>query len=122
MNYRPLPDCLTIRESEIHGLGVFATEFIDINFNLGIAHVELPNFMHGHCRTPLGGFYNHSEDPNCKLVPSTELFYRETIIEQKMNMKSGALFIVVKKLFTVREIEEGEEITCRYILYEVGQT
>ena len=116
MSYRPLPDCLTIRESEIHGLGLFATESIDMNFDLGIAHVELPNFMHGHCRTPLGGFYNHSEDPNCKLVPSTDLFQFDS------DAKSSTLFLLVKRLFTVREIEEGEEITCKYTLYEVGQT
>ena len=34
MNYRPLPDNLTIKPSHIEGLGVFATETIkDINKN-----------------------------------------------------------------------------------------
>ena len=125
--YKPLPNCLTIRESEIHGLGIFATESIDINFDLGIAHVELPNympivprnkyqqyFMQGHCRTPLGGFYNHSEDPNCKLVPSTDLFQFDS------DAKSSTLFLLVKRLFTLREIEEGEEITCFYTLYKIN--
>ena len=27
-----------------------------------------PNFQHNYIRTPLGGFINHSENPNCELI------------------------------------------------------
>ena len=99
--YRPLPLCLTIRESEIHGLGLFALEDIGKGVDLGIAHVRMVGFPHGYCRTPLGGFYNHSEDPNCQLV------------------EEGLGYNNSKRLVTMREIGQGEEITCRYTLYRI---
>ncbi|SVD25497.1 uncharacterized protein METZ01_LOCUS378351 [marine metagenome] len=98
--YRPLPSCLTIKNSEIHGLGVFALESIDQGTDLGIAHVKMVEwlkFPQDFCRTPLGGFYNHSDDPNCKLIDSG----------------------VAKRLITVKNIKEGEEITCSYTLYNL---
>ena len=71
MLYSPLPESLTVRPSSIHGLGLFAISDIEVGTNLGIAHmkmVEWLKFPQDHCRTPLGGFYNHSDDPNCQLV------------------------------------------------------
>jgi len=61
--YKPLPECLTIKESDIHGMGIFATRNLYPGIDLGIAHIKLEGFPQGHCRTPLGGFYNHSDDP-----------------------------------------------------------
>jgi len=98
--YRPLPDCLTIKQSLIHGLGLFATEYIPSGFDLGVAHVKVVewlSFPQNHCRTPLGGFYNHSSKPNCKLIDS-------------------GLF---KRLVAIKDIKKGEEITCEYTLYEI---
>ena len=100
MTYRPLPDCLTIKESSIHGLGIFATGSISKGTDLGIAHVEMVEwlkFPQNYCRTPLGGFYNHSDDPNCKLVDSD----------------------CYKRLVSIKDIKEGEEITCVYTLYDL---
>ena len=111
--YTPLPPYLTIKKSEIHGLGVFATANIYTGCDLGIAHVELPGFPQGHCRTPLGGFYNHSDEPNCTLIAGTELYHMQP------EVKSSTLFLTVKKLFTLRDIKCGEEITCGYTLYEL---
>ena len=37
--WRPLPDFLTIKESKIEGLGVFATRDIPKGFDLGISHI-----------------------------------------------------------------------------------
>ena len=71
--YRPLLECLTIKNSPIHGLGIFATSAIEKGTDLGIAHVKMVewlNFPQDYCRTPLGGFYNHSDDPNCELIDS----------------------------------------------------
>ena len=99
--YSPLPDSLTIKQSPIHGLGIFTTCDITIGIDLGIAHVHIMDFPQGYCRTPLGGFYNHSDEPNCKLIDSdTMTFY-------------------VKRLVTIKDIAEGEEITCTYTLYSL---
>ena len=113
--YKPLLPCLTIGKSDIHGLGIFATEPIYIGRDLGIAHISLPSFPQGYCRTPLGGFYNHSEEPNCTLISGHELFQ----IDPEIN--SSTLFLVVKRLFAIKNIERGEEITCIYTLYQMGE-
>ena len=71
--YKALPDCLTIDKSKIHGLGLFATEDIDKDINLGISHVKNTSskFENNYVRTPLGGCINHSDDPNCiKFIPN----------------------------------------------------
>lgn len=97
--YRPLPLSLTIRESEIHGLGLFALEDIGKGVDLGIAHirmVEWLKFPQDYCRTPLGGFYNHSDEPNCELVGDN-----------------------IKRLVTTRGINVDEEVTCKYTLYDI---
>ena len=93
--YRPLPHYLTIKESKIEGLGLFTNVNIDNNFVIGITHVQDYNFEDGYIRTPLGGFFNHSETPNC------EVFYEKNLI----------------KLRTIREIKAGEELTAKYTLY-----
>lgn len=97
--YRPLPIYLTVRKSKIHGLGIFAVSDIPQGFDLGVAHVRIDGFPHGYCRTPLGGFYNHSEDPNCKLIGEN-----------------------IKRLVAIKDITEGGEITCRYTLYPMGES
>ena len=60
-NYRPLPNCLTIQKSPIHGLGLFAVESISANTNLCVSHVHHIDYEDDYIRTPLGGFINHSE-------------------------------------------------------------
>ena len=66
--YKPLPDGLTIKESNVQGLGLFATKDFESDVVLGIVHILNKNFPHGSIRTALGAFYNHSDDPNCKNV------------------------------------------------------
>jgi len=65
--YKPLPDELTIDQSEIEGLGIFATTEIDPDTDLGTTHIKVPMFQ-GYIRTPIGGFLNHADDANCELV------------------------------------------------------
>lgn len=93
--YRPLPESLTIRSSEIEGLGLFSTKEISAGTNLGITHIKDDRFENGYSRTPLGGFFNHSQTPNCK-VEHSDLFIN---------------------LIALRDIKEGEEITAKYTLY-----
>jgi len=95
--YRPLLDCLTIKESEINGLGLFATDDIREGFVLGLTHVPNDWAEDGFIRTPLGGFYNHSDEPNCEHMEY-----------------NGHRF-----LKTIRKIKAGEEITSFYTLYSI---
>ena len=53
MNYKPLPDCCTVKISAIEGLGMFAKEKIKKDTNLGLSHLEIGADLY---RTPLGGF------------------------------------------------------------------
>lgn len=94
--YRPLPDCLTIKTSEIDGLGLFAKEHIPAKTNLGITHIKDKRFQDGYIRTPLGGFFNHTDlNPNCKVI------YKQNFIF----------------LYSICEIKAGEEILVKYTLY-----
>ena len=98
MTYRPLPKQVTIKQSEIEGLGLYSTESLYPGQYLGITHVVNDRFENGYIRTPLGGFINHSEEPNCEV--------REDV--------DGNLM-----LFTLRQILPNEELTLKYNLYEV---
>jgi len=67
--YRPLPKGLTIMHSLIDGLGLHATEELKAGTILGETHVLVHNMdRHEWVRTPLGGFINHSNDPNCYIT------------------------------------------------------
>ena len=39
--YRPLPDGLTIKESDVQGLGLFATKDFEADVVLGIVHIPV---------------------------------------------------------------------------------
>jgi len=97
--YRPLPNCVTIRNSHIEGLGLFAKEFIPVNTDLGMTHIYDERFPDNHIRLPLGGFFNHSNIPNSKIV----------------EVMSSIRHL---KLVTIKDIQEGEEITAYYTLYQ----
>jgi len=97
--YKPLPETVTINKSMIEGLGLFATKDIKKNINLGMMHLitESKEII----RTPLGGFVNHSNKPNC--IKEKE----DCIYEQRTY------------LVTNRLIKKGEEITTKYTMYKV---
>ena len=58
--YKPLPESLTIKQSGINGLGLFAKEGIAQGTNLG--DDSLGKLNGDIIRTPLGGFINHAND------------------------------------------------------------
>ena len=60
--YQPLPEHLTIAPSSIHRLGLFTEEDLEQGTNLGMSHLKFDGEI---IRTPLGGFINHSDEPNC---------------------------------------------------------
>ena len=78
---------------------MFATKRIEALVNLGLTHIKDKKAENGYWRTPLGGFVNHSDYANC---------YKEE------NRFTQNLFIK-----TNRVIEEGEELTVKYTLYEI---
>ena len=98
--YKPLPDYITIKESPISGLGLFATEKINAHALIGITHHPRKESEDGYIRTPLGGFGNHSDEPNCF----------------KLLMEDGSWWISASK-----DIELGEELTWQYSLYSVNE-
>lgn len=80
--YRPLPEYLTIKPSKIEGLGLFTLSDIPEGATLGVSHVV--DLETGEInRTPLGGFVNHSEKPNCKIVKVSRWWYLKTITDIK---------------------------------------
>ena len=78
--FEPLPSSLTIKSSSIHGLGLFATDQIPAKIELGISHVKDDRFSHGYIRTPLGGFFNHSKEPNCEAIYDGDFIKIKTLI------------------------------------------
>lgn len=94
--YKPLPDYITIENSPIHGHGLFATDNIDAKHVIGVTHVRDDRFENGYIRTPLGGFFNHSTNPNCEIIEEGDFL----------------------KLKTLRNIKDGEELTATYTLYD----
>ena len=65
--YKPLPKELRLGFSDIHDIGLFAKEKISKATNLGMSHIQISDTI---VRTPLGGFINHSEQPNCYIDTS----------------------------------------------------
>ena len=103
--YKPLPDSLTIKQSGINGLGLFAKEGIGQGTNLGMTHIKLNGTL---LRTPLGGFINHNNDAN--VVKVELIMTNETDV--KFNYKKW-------NLITLRDIKKGEELTVKYTFYNV---
>jgi len=95
--YKPLPDGLFIKDSNIQGQGVFTTRDLHLGCDLGESHYRIDEEL---IRTPLGGFINHSEEPNCHRT--------------QIKIKPG----FDKWIVTVIEnIAAGDELTLKYTLY-----
>ena len=94
-SYRPLPASVTINNSKIDGLGLFAVQDIKEGTYLGETHFRIDE-NRDWMRTPLGGFINHSEQSNAVINLSGEN---------------------IRGLTVKRDILKGEEITVLYTLY-----
>ena len=95
--YKPLPKELTIKQSSINGLGLFTIIDVEKNHEFGISHIKDNRFENDYIRTPLGGFFNHSKNPNCEAYTESDYI----------------------KLRTIKSVNSGEELTVKYWLYEV---
>jgi hypothetical protein len=85
--YRPLPDIVYLKPSSIEGLGLHAKVYIPEGYTIGVTHIALlpqtPMYgaiPDGVVRTPLGGFINHSENPNTILTQKDLVYYLKTTI------------------------------------------
>ena len=121
--YRPLPNQLTIRNSSIEGLGLFSEKKINKNSFIGVTHVKHESFPNSYIRTPLGGFYNHSENPNI-IKMGTDIFpgyeFGKTLdlnsfisINKKNEKNLKYLFLV-----SLRDIDPGQELVAQYTFYQ----
>ena len=100
--YKPLPESVTIKASGVHGLGLFADQKIKNGTNLGMSHMKLKDTIF---RTPLGGFINHANEPNC--IKAELLMTNDSFDYKKWN------------LITLQDIKKGEELTVRYTFYKI---
>ena len=100
--YRPLPESLTIKQSKVNGLGLFAAQEIKQATNLGMSHMKMRDNIF---RTPLGGFINHANEANCAKV--------------ELLMKDDSQDYKKWNLVTLKDIKKGEELTVRYTFYNI---
>ncbi len=104
MNYKPLPDSFTIKESSVDGLGLFATKLILKGSIFGPTHIRDKRFKDNFIRTPLGGFINHSDNPNvCK-------------INSKNSRDIDIDLIMIE---VIKDIQPGQEVFLKYNLYKL---
>ena len=96
--YQALPSCLQVKHSSVAGQGIFATEDIPDTIYLGISHIVVDDKI---MRTPLGGFVNHSDDPNC--------------VKGYEDQGWGKIY----HMTTTRPIKKGEELFLKYTFYKV---
>ena len=138
--YRPLPDGLTIKNSPIEGLGLFTNVDIQKNTFIGVTHIRDEQFENKYIRTPLGGFYNHSDDPTVvrmvtdslpKLKFGDVLDVDATTKKFPGNDNDGenVFFNLQEKpdakyffMVATKDIKAGSELTANYNLYTYPKT
>ena len=96
--YQALPEFIKVKDSPVAGQGLFATDDIPEGVDLGISHVVVDDSI---MRTPLGGFVNHSDNPNC--------------IKGYEDEGWGKIY----HMMTTRPIKKGEELFLKYTFYNV---
>ena len=138
--YRPLPKQLTIQKSPIEGLGLYAKEDIKKNIFIGVTHIRDEQFENKYIRTPLGGFYNHSDHPNIirmvsdvlprlnfgdQVDPNTD----KKVIKDGKNDRENMYYNLHEKsdakymfMVSIKDIKAGEELAANYNLYTYPKT
>ena len=134
--YKPLPTSLTIKKSPIEGLGLYAIKDIKTNVFIGITHVLDERFENNYLRTPLGGFYNHSDNPNVQkmvtnvfpklkfgeIAPDTDSQSEVQNIEASRERLYPNVIARFMYLISIKHIKAGEELTANYNLYTYPKT
>ena len=111
MNYKPLPDGLYIGMSSIEGQGVYTSRALSKGCQLGESHYriatnDIPSVNTEEnktimIRTPLGGFINHSDKPNCH--------------RSQVRLKPGFDKWIIT---VVEDVNPGDELTLKYTMYD----
>ena len=104
--YNPLPHGIIVADSSIDGQGLFATRKLVRGTNLGESHYRINGKF---IRTPLGGFINHSDEPNC----NKSQVRVSNIDDANVKYDYDKWTIIVTE-----DIEEGEELTIKYTMYD----
>ena len=138
--YRPLPKELTIKNSPIEGLGLFATQDIKANTFIGVTHIRDEQFENKYIRTPLGGFYNHSNDPTVMRMVSNllpTLNFGDPIdtkakakrFDENDTNRENMYYNLHEKIdakfmfmVTAKDVKPGDELTANYNLYTYPKT
>ena len=134
--YRPLSLGLTIKKSPIEGLGLYATQKIRTNVYIGLTHILDERFENNYLRTPLGGFYNHSDNPNAQRMvtnvlpklkfgdtaPNTDALSEVKNIEASRERLYPNVIARFMYLISIKEIKIDEELTANYNLYTYPKT
>ena len=138
--YRPLPKELTIKSSPIEGLGLYATENIKANSFIGVTHIRDEQFENKYIRTPLGGFYNHSNNPNVirmvsnilptlKLGDQIDTKAKAKKFDENDTNRENMYYNLSEKpdakymfMVSIKNIKSGEELTANYNLYTYPKT
>ena len=103
--YRPLPTNLRLGFSKIDDIGLFAKEKIEKGTNLGMSHIKIGERI---IRTPLGGFLNHANIPNCHKTKLRYTSHDNPLIK---------FDYVAWNLVAIEDIEVDEELTVKYEWY-----
>ena len=93
--HSPLPDEVYIEKSPIHGMGIFTKVDIVKGHEFGVSQVADKRFDNGYIRTPLGGFINHSYEPNAELYDDDDTI----------------------RMRAIKDISKDTEITVNYAPY-----
>ena len=134
--YKPLPNGLIIKKSPIEALGLYATVGLKANTFIGLTHILDERFENNYLRTPLRGFYNHSENPNVQRIVTNvlpKLKFGETAPnpDEKSKVKNveGSrehlypnVYARYMFLISIKDIKEGEELSANYNLYTYPKT
>ena len=138
--YKPLPKQLTIKKSPIEGLGLYATEDIKKNSYIGITHIRDEQFENKYIRTPVGGFYNHSNEPTVMRMVSdvlpklkfgdpVDITANSKKLKDGKNDRENMYYNLHEKsdakymfMVSIKDIKAGEELAANYNLYTYPKT
>ena len=96
--YKALPNWIHVKDSRVAGQGLFAKDDMPEDVYLGISHFVVDEEI---MRTPLGGFVNHSNDPNC--------------VKECEEKEWGKIY----HMRTIKPIKKDEELFLNYTFYNV---
>jgi len=119
---------------------LFATKDIKANSFIGVTHIRDEQFENKYIRTPLGGFYNHSNEPtvmrmvsnvlpalkfgdpidtNAKAKKFDENDTNRENMYYNLQEKSDAKYMF---MVSIKYIKAGEELCANYNLYTYPKT